>query len=174
MEKLTTRFWVITLMVLAAAFVRLIPHPPNFTPIAAIALFGGAYYTKKYFAFIIPLSVMILTDIILGFHSTMWAVYFSFVLIVGLGMFMLRKKNVQNIFAASLISSILFFAITNFAVWLSGTMYPLNIAGLAACYTSAIPFFQNTILGDLIFTFTMFGIFEIVRSKFPRLAEANT
>ena len=146
MKKIEPGFWVITLMVIAAAFVRLIPHPPNFAPIAAIALFGGAYYSKKSFAYLIPISAMFLTDLILGFHSTMWAVYLSFVLIVALGMIMIKKKNVKNVILASVVSSVLFFVLTNFAVWLSGIMYPLNIAGLGACFTAAIPFFQNTLL----------------------------
>ena len=173
MKKIEPGFWVITLMVIAAAFVRLIPHPPNFAPIAAIALFGGAYYSKKSFAYLLPISAMFLTDLILGFHSTMWAVYLSFVLIVALGMIMIKKKNVKNVILASVVSSVLFFVLTNFAVWLSGIMYPLNIAGLGACFTAAIPFFQNTLIGDLVFTGAMFGIYELAKVKFPQLAEVK-
>jgi len=160
-------------MVVAAAFVRLIPHPPNFAPITAIALFGGAYYSKKTFAYLIPLSAMFVTDLILGFHSTMWAVYLSFIFIVALGMIMIKKKNVKNIVLASLISSVLFFVLTNIAVWFSGILYPLNIAGLGACFTAAIPFFQNTLIGDLVFTGAMFGIYELVKVKFPQLVEVK-
>jgi hypothetical protein len=173
MNKITPKFWTITLMVVAAAFVRLIPHPPNFAPIAAIALFGGAYYSKKSFAYLIPISAMLVTDLILGFHSTMWAVYLSFIFIVALGMVMIKKKNVKNVVLASVTSSVLFFVLTNIAVWLSGMMYPINIAGLGACFAAAIPFFQNTLIGDLVFTGAMFGIYELAKVKFPQLAEVK-
>ena len=144
MKNLKPGFWLITIVVVAAAFVRLIPHPPNFAPIAAIALFGGAYYSKK-----------------------------SFVFIVAIGMIMIKKKSVKNVVLASIISSVLFFILTNIAVWLSGIMYPLNIAGLGACFTAAIPFFQNTLIGDLVFTGAMFGIYELAQVKFPQLAEVK-
>ena len=173
MKNLKPGFWLITIVVVAAAFVRLIPHPPNFAPIAAIALFGGAYYSKKSFAYLIPISAMFVTDLILGFHSTMWAVYLSFVFIVAIGMIMIKKKSVKNVVLASIISSVLFFILTNIAVWLSGIMYPLNIAGLGACFTAAIPFFQNTLIGDLVFTGAMFGVYELAKVKFPQLAEVK-
>jgi Family of unknown function (DUF6580) len=173
MLKLSSKFWMVTLMVVAAAFARLIPHPPNFTPVAAIALFGGAYYSKKSIAYLIPLAAMFTTDLILGFHNTMWAVYLSFIIIVGLGMIMLRKKNIKNVVVASLISSVLFFVLTNAAFWLTGTMYPVTLAGLSACFIAAIPFFQNTLIGDLVFTGVMFAAFEFAKVKFPQLAEVK-
>lgn len=173
MDKITPRFWLLTLMVFAAAFVRLIPHPPNFAPIAAMALFGGAYFNKKSFAFAIPLVAMFLTDAIIGFHSGMWLVYLSFALIVVIGMLMLKKVNVQNVVLASLTASISFFIITNFGVWAFGTMYPKNIAGLIECYVAAIPFIQNTLIGDLFFSGIMFGVFEFAKSKLPVLSEAK-
>lgn len=173
MDKITPRFWLLTLMVFAAAFVRLIPHPPNFAPIAAMALFGGAYFNKKSFAFAVPLAAMFLTDAIIGFHSGMWLVYLSFALIVVIGMLMLKKVNVQNVVLASLTASISFFIITNFGVWAFGTMYPKNIAGLIECYIAAIPFIQNTLIGDLFFSGIMFGVFEFAKSKLPVLFEAK-
>ncbi len=175
MEKrfINPRLLVITVMVLAGAIMRLIPHYPNFTPIAAMALFGGAYFTNKKLAFIIPFAAMIISDLILGFHSTMPAVYLSFALIVMIGFYLRQTKNVLNIAIASLSSSILFFVITNFAVWISGGMYPLNSLGLAECFTAAIPFFQYNILGDLLYTGIFFSVFELARMKFPVLANAN-
>ena len=97
MKKINPNFWVVTLMVFAAAFVRLLPHPPNFAPIAAMALFGGAYFNKKSFAFVIPLVAMFLTDAIIGFYSYAWMVYISFALIVLVGIVMLKKVNVKNL-----------------------------------------------------------------------------
>lgn len=173
MEKITPRFLIISLMILAAAFVRLIPHPPNFAPIAAMALFSGAYFNKKSFAFAVPLAAMFLTDAIIGFHSSMWIVYLSFALIVVIGMFMLKKISIKNVIVASVTASISFFLITNFGVWAFGTMYPKNIAGLIECYIAAIPFIQNTLLGDLFYSGIMFGIFEFAKSKLTVLSQAK-
>ena len=173
MDKINSRFWVITLLILAAAFVRLIPHPPNFAPIAAMALFSGAYFNKKSFAFAVPLAAMFLTDAIIGFHSSMWIVYLSFAVIVLIGIFMLNKVSIKNVVLASVTASISFFIITNFGVWAFGTMYQKNIAGLIECYIAAIPFIQNTLLGDLFYSGIIFGIFEFAKSKFPVITEAK-
>lgn len=171
--KLSPRFLILTALIVAAAIVRLLPHPPNFAPIAAMALFGGAYFNKKVFAFAIPLAALFLTDLFLGFHNTMWAVYLSFIIIVGLGMVMLKKKSVIKIILASVSASVLFFIVTNFAFWATDTLYPTTAAGLAACYTAAIPFFHNTLIGDLFFTGVMFGLFELAKAKFPELVRVK-
>jgi hypothetical protein len=173
MEKLTPKFWIVTLMIFAAAFVRLIPHPPNFAPSAAMALFGGAYFSKKWAAFIVPLAAMFITDLILGFHETMWAVYLSFALIVVIGMMMLKEKKIGNIFFASVISSVSFFVITNFGLWLSTSFYTKTGAGLAACFTAAIPFFHQTLLSDLLFVGLLFGLYHLAKIKYPVLAESK-
>lgn len=171
--KLSPRFLILTALIVAAAIVRLLPHPPNFAPIAAMALFGGAYFNKKVFAFAIPLAALFLTDLFLGFHNTMWAVYLSFIVIVGLGMVILKKKSVIKIILASVSASVLFFIVTNFAFWATDTLYPTTAAGLAACYTAAIPFFHNTLIGDLFFTGVMFGLFELAKAKFPELVKVK-
>jgi len=160
-------------MIFAAAFVRLLPHPPNFAPIAAMALFGGAYFNKKWAAFLVPLAAMFITDLILGFHEIMWAVYLSFGLIVVLGMMMIKEKKIGNIFFASVISSVSFFIITNFGTWLSTPLYQKTGAGLAACYTAAIPFFHQTLLSDLFFVGVMFGVYHLAKQKLPILAESK-
>lgn len=173
MNKLTPKFWIVTLMIFAAAFVRLLPHPPNFAPIAAMALFGGAYFNKKWAAFMIPLAAMFITDLIFGFHETMWAVYLSFALIVVIGMMMLKEKKIGNIFFVSVISSVSFFIITNFGAWLSSGIYPKTTTGLVTCYTAAIPFFHQTFLSDLFFVGVLFGLYHLVKIKFPVLAESK-
>ena len=173
MSKITPKFWILTLMIFAAAFVRLLPHPPNFAPIAAMALFGGAYFNKKWAAFLVPLAAMFITDLILGFHEIMWAVYLSFGLIVVLGMMMIKEKKIGNIFFASVISSVSFFIITNFGTWLSTPLYQKTGAGLAACYTAAIPFFHQTLLSDLFFVGVMFGVYHLAKQKLPILAESK-
>jgi hypothetical protein len=172
-NSITPGFMILSVMVIAAAFVRLIPHPPNFAPIAAMALFGGAYFTKKWAAFLIPLSAMFLTDLFLGFHASMWAVYLSFALIVVLGMIMIKQKKIGNIFFASVSASVTFFIITNFGVWISTPYYEKTGAGLAACYTAAIPFFHQTLLGDLFFIAILFGLYELAKTKFPQLAQSK-
>jgi len=174
MKKINPNFWVLTLMVFIAAFVRLLPHPPNFAPIAAMALFGGAYFSKKTFAFIIPLAAMFLTDMIIGIYSYAWIVYLSFAVIVVLGIVMLKKVSVKNLIFASVTASVSFFAITNFGVWALGTLYPKTPAGLMASYTAAIPFFQNSLIGDLFFAGVMFGVYELVKHKVPALAKVKS
>ncbi len=173
MKKITPNFGVVTLMVFAAAFVRLLPHPPNFAPIAAMALFGGAYFKKKSFAFIIPLLAMFLTDAIIGFYSYAWMVYISFALIVVLGIVMLKKVSVKNVIIASLTASVSFFIITNFGVWALGTLYPKTPAGLMESYIAAIPFLQNSLIGDLFFSGVMFGVYEIVKHNVPALQKVK-
>jgi hypothetical protein len=148
------------LLILFAAFSRLLPHPANFTPVAAIALFSGVYLNKKYF-FIVPIAAMLLSDLIIGFHSEMVWVYGSFALIAVLGLWLKSHKSIGYIFGTTLFSSIVFFIVTNFGVWLSG-YYTSTFNGLIECYTMALPFFRNTASGDLIYVAVMFGIYELI------------
>lgn len=173
MNKITPKFWIFTLMIFAAAFVRLLPHPPNFAPIAAMALFGGAYFSKKWAAFIVPIAAMFVTDLIIGFHSAMWAVYISFTLIVIIGMLMIQQKNIGNIFLASVASSVVFFIVTNFGSWIMDPIYEKSGSGLLACYTAAIPFFHQTLLSDLFFVAILFGAYHLIKTKYPALAESK-
>ena len=138
---------VLSLLVLAV-ITRLLPHPPNVTPIAAIALFGGCNIKDKNLAFVLPLLCMFLTDLFLGFHIIMPFVYLSFMCISYIG---INSEKITNgtIFG----SSLLFFLLTNFGVWFFG--YPNTLAGLVSCYTLALPFFVNTIIGDLFFTHSL-------------------
>jgi Family of unknown function (DUF6580) len=164
------KFWTLTLMILAAAFTRLIPHYPNFTAVGAIALFGGAYFSKKYLAFIVPMAALIISDLIIGFYSGMWVVYLSFALVVVIGMQIGQTKKPGRVLLASVSASVSFFIITNFALFPPNTIYPQNLTGIMESYTAAIPFFSYTFLGDLFYVGVMFGIFEIAKSKFPALA----
>jgi hypothetical protein len=171
--NINIRFLTITGIIIAGAVLRLVPHYPNFTPIAAIALFGGAYFTNKKLAVIVPFSAMLLSDLVLGYHSTFLAVYISFALIVGIGITLLKKRTVSRILIASVSSSVLFFVITNFAFWYTGVLYPMNIAGLGACFVAAIPFFQYTLIGDLVYTGLFFGAFEFAKYKLPVLEKVK-
>ena len=172
-NNFSPRFWLISLMILGAAFTRLIPHPPNFTAVGAMALFGGAYFSEKKFAFIIPVFAMLLSDLFIGFHNGMVSVYLSFILIVGIGIVLSRNIKIKNVVIASLLSSSLFFVITNFQMWILSPLYSKDISGLAACYIAAIPFFQYNILGDLLFGGILFGIFASLQIMFSSLAKAK-
>jgi hypothetical protein len=150
-----------TVLILAAALSRLLPHPANFTPIAAMALAGGVYFNKR-IALVIPLAALVLSDVFIGFHNTIFFVYGSFIVIGFIGLWLKSHKKPLPIFGAALVSSILFFVVTNFGVWITGGgwFYPKTWQGLVECYTLAIPFFRNTLAGDLIYTGALFGLFE--------------
>ncbi len=173
-ELFNNKFFTILGLILIVSVTRLIPHPANFTPIAAIALFGGTYFKNKKIAFAIPLIIMLFTDLIIGFHENIIAVYLSFVLIVSFGFWLQRNKNLKNIILITLTSSVLFFVLTNFSVWLTGTFYPKNISGLIECYIAAIPFFRNSILGDLFYVGVLFGAYELAALKFPALSKIKS
>jgi hypothetical protein len=164
------RVMVLCAMIAAAALSRLIPHLPNFTAVGAMALFGGAYFTNKKLAFAVPLIAMFLTDLILGFHSTILSVYIAFALIVVIGMTMIRKKKASNILLASFAATVLFYLLTNFAFWMTGAFYALTPAGLAECYIAALPFLGYNLAGNLFYAGVMFGLFELARLRYPQLA----
>lgn len=164
---------LVSVIVLAAA-ARLIPHPPNMTPIAAIALFGGATFADKRLALLVPLAALLLSDLVLGFSNSMPFVYLSFAVIVGIGLWLQKRRTAPVILGAVLASSVLFFAVTNFGVWALGTMYPKTLAGLGACYVAAIPFFRNEILGDLFFAALLFGGFAMLEKLLPTLRAPRT
>ncbi len=164
----TTNFIIAAVLIIFAAFSRLIPHPMNFAPIAAIALFAAVYMDKKY-AFILPIAAMLLSDIFIGFYSGIEWVYGAFILVAFIGLWLKKRVETKNgaakagyIFGTTLVSSIVFFIVTNLGVWLSGMFYEMNVKGLIECYTMAIPFFRNSLGGDLFYVTAMFGVFELV------------
>ncbi|HUS24097.1 MAG TPA: DUF6580 family putative transport protein [Candidatus Binatia bacterium] len=165
-------------LVASAAAMRLLPHPPNFTPVAALALFAGAHFERRAWAFAVPLAAMLLSDLALqglhgyGFHSTLPAVYASFVAVVGIGLALRTRRRPLPVAAASLAASVLFFAATNLAVWAEGLLYPRSAEGLVACYVAAIPFFGATVLGDLFYSGVLFGLFAAADRRLPRAATA--
>ena len=164
-----SRLLAILSAVLVAAALRLVPHPPNFTPIGAMALFGGAYIGRRALAFAAPLGALLLSDLVLGFYHGMATVYFSVALIVMIGIVALGRISPIRVGLAALASSILFFVVTNFGMWLFSGFYPRTLAGLEACYVAAIPFFQNTVAGDLFYAALLFGGFKIAELLSPRL-----
>lgn len=144
----------ILVIVLLAVVARLIPHAPNFAPIGGLALFSGANF-KNRIALLIPLTAMFISDIFLGFHKTIPYVYMSFIIIALIGG-LIKKNKWQSLLKASLISSVLFFLITNFGVWATSSMYQKNLGGLMQSYVMGLPFFRNTIISDLFYSFSFF------------------
>lgn len=184
-NNLNLRFGVICAMILAAALSRLIPHPASFAPIGGMALFGAAYFSRRYWAFIIPIAAMFISDLVLTnavygtasgsfvwFYSGSLFTYAALALIVVMGMFTLKKVRVPNLIASALGASAIFFLVSNFGSWLSMPVYPKDLGGLMTCYAAGLPFLKGTVLGDLVYTGVLFGVFEYCMRRFPRLAGA--
>ena len=170
----SAQFIFITSAIVLAALSRVLPHFNNFTPIAAMALFGGVYFSDKRLAFIVPLVAMILSDVILeittgwGFHNTIVYVYVAFILTSAVGLYVRKNTTVQTVLGASVISSFLFFMITNFGVWAaSGGV--AGASGLATTYVLGVPFFAPTLLGDVFYNTILFGAFYLAQRRIPAL-----
>ena len=170
------RFLILTALVLLAALVRLIDGAQNFAPIGAMALFGGACFASRKTAFLVPLSAMLLSDVLLNLtrHSNLSSVawnltpftYLAFVLVVSLGMLLRnRTRSVFAIAGGSLAGSLIFFFVSNFGWWMTSGFHALNFAGLTECYVKALPFFRNTIASDLAFNAALFGCFALAESR---------
>ncbi len=169
----TYRFTFLAGLIATAAAFRILPHPPNFSPIAAMALLGGATFATKRAALLVPLAAMLLADLVLGFHALMPVIYGCFALIVCLGFWLRRQRSAGRVAALAAAGSLLFFLITNLAVWAGTGMYPKTVAGLAACYFAALPFFQNALLGDLLFSTVLFGGLALAEWRLPVLRETS-
>jgi hypothetical protein len=164
-----TRLIALLSAIAAAAALRLVPHPPNFSPIDAMALFSGAYLGRRGIAFVAPLAALLLSDLVLGFYHGVATVYATVALIVVIGWWLSSKRTPLRIGIAAIASSVTFFVITNFGMWLFSGFYPVTYAGLLACYTAAIPFFQNTVAGDLFYSVLLFGGFALAQHLLPKL-----
>src|SRR5438270_11275056 len=165
------RFWLSFAMVVAGVVLRVLPHPWNFAPIGAIALFAGAHFERRSFALAIPLVTMFIGDAFIGFHSAMPVIYATYALIAVIGMLLRNHRtSIAAVGAGVLASSIIFYVVTNFAVWAMGTTYAKTTAGLLACYVAAIPYFGNTLASDALFTACFFGIFALIERNVPVFA----
>lgn len=149
----------------ALAITRFLPHPPNFTPVLSVAIFGAAVFSQRFVGILAALAAMALSDIAFGWHSTLPYVYGAMVL-GGVIAFTLRNnRSVGRLIAVTLSSSILFFIVTNFGVFVSQNLYPRTLSGLAACYTMALPFLKNSLAGDLLFTLALFAVYHFLTRK---------
>lgn len=155
------------------ALTRFLPHPPNFTPVMSVALFGSAVFFNRYLGIALALCAMILSDIGLGLHSTLPFVYLAMVIAGLLGFALRENRSALRILGMTLAGSVVFFVITNLGVFLMQDLYPRTFAGFIACYTMAIPFFKNSLAGDLVFSVTLFTLHFVVTDRQPAKTLTN-
>ena len=148
--------WIVYGLILLGIISRLIPHPWNATPVMAIALFGGTYLSKR-LAIVLPLAIVALSDILIGWHDTIPFTWGVFVLTGMIAWWIRPRPSAARVLISSLAGSGLFFVITNFGVWVTQNLYPKTVDGLWQCYVAAVPFFRNTLLGDLLYVGVLFG-----------------
>ncbi|MFC3552017.1 DUF6580 family putative transport protein [Lysobacter cavernae] len=169
-------------LIVIAALTRLLPHPPNFSPVEAIALFGGAYFASRRWAFIVPLVGLLVSDLALaaingGDYASwfgsggIWLVYLCIALTTALALNLRGRVSGGRVLGYSLLGSVLFFVVTNFGAWAfqAVPLYPMTASGLAAAYVAGIPFFQWTVLGTLFYSALLFGGFALLRQRLPVL-----
>jgi hypothetical protein len=184
MKKIQPKFILVLSAIAIAAIFRLVPHWPNFTPMATIALMGGALVANRFLGFAIPLIALFLSDILtvtlINFRWTSLEEYFSspatallylsFIGMTAIGFWMRNRQNWSNLAGASLASAILFFLVSNFGAWMYNPL-PKTFSGLLTTYELGIPFFSFNLLGNLLYTFLFFGIFYYITSANPKLAK---
>ncbi|HQU14664.1 MAG: hypothetical protein B7Z66_04885 [Chromatiales bacterium 21-64-14] len=177
------RNWTIVGLLFAVAAARLVPHVPNFTPLEAMALFGGATLEDRRSALLLPLAALFLSDVFLGYavygygllYAGMPFVYGGVALIVGLGLWMLRHRVTgPRVALAAFAAAVVFFLVSNFGVWLSGNLYGKTLDGLVTCYVAALPFFRYSLAGTLFYTVLLFGGFALAERRFPALRRDAT
>ena len=160
-------------LILLAAVLRVLPHPWNFTPIGAMALFSGAVFKERWLRFTFPLLALFAGDAVVGFHKLMLTVYLSFLVSVAIGMWIGENRNVLRIAGGTLIGSVQFFLVTNFSVWAALNTYPKSFTGLLACYGAGLPFFRNTLAGDAVYAALLFGGYALAERSIMRSHRAT-
>jgi len=170
-ENLLYRTLLALALIAIAAALRMAPHPWNFTPVGAMALFSGAVLKDRRLAFIFPLVALFAGDVFIGFHKLMPIVYASFLINVAIGLWLRDRRTVARISLATLLGSTQFFLVTNFAVWWLLHSYTKTASGLAACYLAGLPFFWNTLAGDAFYATLLFGGFALAERLFPALRQ---
>ena len=152
---------IVAALVIFVVMARIAPHPANFAPVAAIALFGGTILPRKW-AIIAPVAAMVLSDLIIGLHPLILFTWGSFALIALASSRLLRSATPLKIGLSSFGASVFFYLVTNFGVWTQGTMYSMNFNGLVQCYVNALPFFRGTLMGDLFYSSILFSLYAFV------------
>jgi len=164
---LNSRWFFLTALIVIGVFSRWIPHPGNFTALGATALLAGSVLRSNKAALLLPLLILFLSDLVLGFHSGMLIIYAAFLLTTWMGSWIpernyFERSQAMKIFGFAISGSFVFYVLTNFAVWLNGTMYTHDTAGLIQCYVMGLPFLKNQILGDLFFSGVLFSSYEVL------------
>ena len=159
-------------MIFSAALIRILPHPWNFTPVAAMALFGGAQFSDKRLAFAVPFFALLFSDLVLGFYPWWGIVYAAYAAIVVIGIFIQQNRSMVSVGFASLAASMVFFLVSNLAHFLTAGYFPMSLAGVMQCYIDGLPFFRNTLLSDLFYSALLFGTFYAAEKRFPALRES--
>ena len=175
-EKSSTHIFVLrailaAAMIILAAVLRIVPHPWNFTPIGAMAIFSGAMFRDRRVAYLFPLVPLFAGDLFVGIHRLIPVVYASFLLSVFIGTWLANRRGVLRIGGAVFLGALQFFLVTNFAAWQLFGTYPHTPAGLAACYIAGLPLFGNTLAGDAVYATLFFGIFALAEKLYPTLSE---
>ena len=164
------RLLIVLCFIVFAAIVRILPHPWNFTPVGAMALFSGAKLGRSWKAFVFPLVALFCGDLFVGFHRLMPVVYVSFAVSVLIGIAFRNRQTLLPLSAPTFLGALQFFLITNFAVWkMLSTIYPHSFAGLIACYIAGVPFFGNALAGDALYALVFFGGFALLERLSPAL-----
>jgi hypothetical protein len=163
------RVLIVLCFIAFAATVRILPHPWNFTPVGAMALFSGAKLGRSWKAFLFPLAALFCGDLFIGFHRLMPVVYFSFCVSVLIGIAFRNPQTFGPLSVATFLGALQFFIVTNFGVWALGNFYAHSVSGLATCYIAGIPFFGNTLAGDAFYSMFLFGGFAVLERTSPVL-----
>jgi hypothetical protein len=169
--NLLCRTLLALVLILLAAALRIAPHPWNFTPVGAMALFAGAVLKNRRLAFLFPLLALFVGDVFIGFHKLIPIVYASFLINVTIGLWLRNRRTVTRIGLATLLGALQFFLFTNFAVWQFLGAYPHTAAGLLACYIAGVPFLWNTLAGDVLYAALLFGSFAFAERFVPAFRE---
>lgn len=148
------------LAILGLLCYRVFPHPYNLTPLLSSALFSGVFIHGRMNKMIIPIASMLITDSILGFYPSMIFTYLAVLVIIGLGCLLSKKKTFSNVLLGTFCSSFVFFLVSNFGVWLMGTMYAHTLQGLLVCYSAGLPFFQNTMQSAFFFSALFYALYK--------------
>jgi hypothetical protein len=159
----------LAMLMLLAALSRMLPHPPNFSPLLAVGLFGGAQFADKRLAFFVPLAALLASDLMMGLHSQMPGVYAGFALTVCVGFLLRGRTRALPVAATALLGSCVFFFVSNFGFWATSGFYPRTVAGLGACYAAGIPFFRSSLAGDTFYVALLFGVFALAEKRLPLL-----
>lgn len=168
-QNIKTQLITISAIIFVLAIFRLLPHWPNVSPIAAMALFGGAYFADKRMAFVVPFVALFISDLVLGLHNSMIFVYAGFALTVTIGLLLKDKVRITNTAFAVLASSFLFFLLTNFGAWLTSGLYAKSAAGLMHAFVAGIPFFQNSLLGNAVYATVIFSGYHLLQKNIAAL-----